>query len=97
MFRGRCGRHAGIYQILQGGHGFIFRVWPSLVPAAFPGRGHPVQGAFDDQTAFEVGDRAENVEHQFAGGRGGVDPLFKADQVYSQLLQILDGLEEFLQ
>ena len=54
---GLCGRHAGIYQILQGGHGFIFRVWPSLVPAAFPGRGHPVQGAFDDQAAFEVGVR----------------------------------------
>lgn len=38
------------------------------MPAALPGRGHPVQGALEDQAALEVGDRAEDVEHQLAGG-----------------------------
>ena len=38
-------------------------------------------GALGDQPSLEVRDSAEGMEHEFAGGRGGVEALLATDQV----------------
>ncbi len=46
--------------------------------AAFGARGvHAVAGALGDEAAFELSNRAEDMEHQFACGGRGVDFLFE--------------------
>ena len=42
-----------------------------------------------------MGDRAEDVEDQFTGGGGGVDPLFRGHESDALLLQRLDSFEQF--
>jgi hypothetical protein len=37
-----------------------------------------------------IGDRAEDVHLQLAGGRGGVDPFGQADERYAETLQLVD-------
>ena len=39
-------------------------------------------------------DGAEDVEHELAGGRGGVEALLEADQVDATGLEVVDGLEQ---
>ena len=39
-------------------------------------------------------DGAEDVEHEFAGGRGGIETLLEADQVNTAGLELVDGLEQ---
>ena len=42
----------------------------------------------------EVADGAEDVEHELAGGRGGVEALLEADQVDAAGLESVDGFEQ---
>jgi hypothetical protein len=51
------------------------RASTSAVDAAPASRAHAGDGAFADQLAFELGDRAEDPVDELAGRRGGVDRL----------------------
>ena len=54
-------------------------------------------GAFRDQTALEMRNGSEDVEYEFASGGCRVDPLLKADQVDLSGLEVIDGLQKFLE
>ena len=56
--------------------------------------GTPVTGTLGDEPSLEVRDGAENVKHELAGGRGGVEALLEADQVDTSGLEVVDGLEQ---
>ena len=60
----------------------------------FSRRGDAVAGALGDESLLEVRDRAEDVEHELAGGRGGVETLLETDQVDVAGLEAVDGLEQ---
>ena len=62
-----------------------------------PGGGQPLLDALGDQPPLEVGDRAEDVEHQFAGGRRGVDPLLEAGEVDAAGLEFPDRPQQLRQ
>ena len=44
-----------------------------------------------------MGDRAEHMEHELAGGRGGVEAFLETHEVDVLGLEGVDGLEEFTQ
>ena len=56
-----------------------------------------VLGPLCDQAALELGDGAEDVEHELAGGGRGVDLLLEGDEGDLALLQLLDDLEQLAQ
>ena len=62
--------------------------------AAFPRRGEAITGALGDEPRLEVCDGAEDVKHELAGGRRGIEALLEADQVNASELEVLDGLEQ---
>jgi hypothetical protein len=62
----------------------------ATVAAARPCGVEAVLGALDDQLAFELGDRGQDVEEQPADRGGGVDALLQDPQPDLALLQ-LDG------
>ena len=64
---------------------------------AFPGHSGAVTGALGDEPSLEVRDGAEDVEHELAGSRGGVEALLEADQVNAASLEIVDGLKKLAQ
>lgn len=45
-------------------------------------------------SAIEVSGRTEDVEHQFAGSRCGIDPLFQANQMNATPFQDFDDFEQ---
>ena len=66
---------------------------PAL-PAAGLGRLQPGAGALADKVAFELRQRPEDVEHQCATRRGGVDRLGERAEPYPAPLQRRDGLDQ---
>ena len=50
------------------------------MPTLRAGGGDTVAGSLGDEAPFELRDRAEDMEDQFAGGRGGVDLFFKGEE-----------------
>ena len=62
--------------------------------AASPGGEDAILGPLGDQTALEVRDGAEHMEHQLARGRAGVDALLQADKRDAALLQHRHGPEQ---
>ena len=44
-----------------------------------------------------MGDRAEHMEHEFAGGRRGIEAFLEADEVDAAGLEVGDDFEEFAQ
>ncbi len=44
-----------------------------------------------------MGDRAEHMEHELAGGRGSVEAFLETHEVDALGLEGVDGLEEFTQ
>ena len=65
--------------------------------AAGPGSLQALAGALDDQLALELIDRAEDVEDQPPGRRGGVDLLLQDDQADATLAQLVGQRQEVLQ
>jgi hypothetical protein len=65
--------------------------------AAGPGGVEALAGALDDQLALELVDRAENMEDQPPGRRGGVDLLLQDDQADAALAQLVGERQEVLQ
>ena len=65
--------------------------------ATFSRHGDAVAGAFGDEPTLEVRDRAEDVEHELAGGRRGVEALLETDQVDAAGLEAVDSLEQLAQ
>ena len=65
--------------------------------AAGPGGLEALAGALDDQLALELIDRAENMENQPPGRRGGVDLLLQDDQADAALAQLLGERQQVLQ
>ena len=53
--------------------------------------------ALTDQLALELGDRAEDVEHQAPGGGRGVDPLREAAKTELPALELADQLDQMPQ
>ena len=80
--------------LLGGGHGLGVERGSSGPAPALARRGGPVPRALGDQSTLEVRDRPENVEHELAGGRGGVEALLEADQVDATGLEAVDSLEQ---
>ncbi len=61
------------------------------------GSSHAIAGSLGDQPSLELGNRAEDAEDQFAGGRGGVDLLLERDERDLPRLQGLDHLQQLAQ
>jgi len=68
-------------------------------PGAAAGAGgvQALAGAFHDQLALELVDRAEDMEDQPPGGGGGVDLLLQHDQADAALVQLAGEREEVLE
>src|SRR5271157_5438110 len=64
---------------------------------AGPGGRQALAGAFDDQLALELIDRAEDVEGQPAGRRGRVDLLLQDHQADAALAQLVGQREQVLE
>ena len=62
-----------------------------------PGGVEALAGALDDQLALELVDRAEDMEGQPPGRRGGVDLLLQDDQAGAALAQLLGQRQQVLQ
>jgi len=54
-------------------------------------------GPFADQVALELRQRAEDMEHQPAAGRGRVDLLLQAAEPDAALLKRADGVDQVAQ
>ena len=67
------------------------------MPGQRPGDRQALAGALDDQLALELIDRAEDMEDQPPGRRGGVDLLLQDDQVGAALAQLLGERQQVLQ
>ena len=61
--------------------------WAPALPAAGAGRLKTGAGAFADQVAFELRQRAEDVEHERATGRAGVDRLGQGTELHSPFVE----------
>ena len=61
---------------------------------AFPRCSDAVADLLGDEPSFEVRDGAEDVEHELAGGRGGVEALLEAHEVDVSGLELVDGLKQ---
>lgn len=59
--------------------------------------GNAVTGSLGDEPSLEMRDGAEEVEHELAGGRGGVEVLLEAHQVDNSGLEGVNGLEQLSQ
>jgi hypothetical protein len=70
---------------------------PATGAAAGAGGGEPGGGAFADQIAFELGERGEHVEHQFAAWGGGVDGLLQRAGSDTLVGQGGDGVDQVAQ
>ena len=79
------------------GNGLRVQRGPARRAPAFPGRGDAVAGTLGDEPLLEVGDHAEHMEHEFAGGRGGIEAFLEADEVDAAGLDVGDDYEEFAQ
>ena len=78
------GRPGGGYPIADQGESgaqlFRIELWPTGVPTLRTGGSDAIAGSLGDQAPFELRNRAEDMEDQFAGGRGGVDPFFEGEE-----------------
>ena len=85
-------RHAALHQHERGAQLFLIERGTAGF-AAFAACGvHAVAGAFGDEAAFELGNRAEDVEHQLAGGRRRIDFLFEREKRDPAFLERFDDL-----
>ncbi len=67
------------------------------MPTLRTGGSDAVAGSLGDEAPFELRDRAEDMEDQFAGGGGGVDLFFEGEERDLSRLQDLDHLQQFAQ
>jgi hypothetical protein len=76
--------------------GLDCRVYPSAAEqlAGFPGSLQPGVDALADHAAFELGERAGNLEDQFAHRRGGVDVVLIKGEVDATRFQVLNRTEQ---
>ena len=81
LFCRSSGRQTGFDEFLCGGNRLRVERRATRLSVALSRRGDAIAGALGDQPPLEVRDGTEDVEHEFAGGRGGVEPLLQADQV----------------
>jgi hypothetical protein len=64
------------------------------VPSFKPGPAHAGPDPFDDQVALELGDGADDDHHGTAQRAPGVDILAEADELDSQVVELVQHLEE---
>ena len=91
------GRYPIADQGESGAQLFRIELWPAGVPTLRAGGSDAVAGSLGDEAPFELRDRAEDMEDQFAGGRGGVDLFFEGEERDLSRLQDLDHLQQFAQ
>src|SRR5271166_835417 len=91
-------RSGGMVHALDGG-GLSGAQLGLAAPGAAAGAGgvQALAGALDDQLALELIDRAEDMEDQPPGRRGGVDVLLQDDQAGAALAQLVSEREQVLQ
>ena len=95
MACGFCWRNARLHQQYGGVQLFLIERRPPWL-AAFRARGdHPIARSLSDETAFKLGDCAEDMEHQLASRRRGVDLLFEGQERDALLLEGFDNIEKF--
>jgi hypothetical protein len=70
---------------------------PAALPAPGAGGGQAGGGALPDEIALELGQRAEEVEHQPAALRGGVDALAEALEAHAPALEVADDVQQVAQ
>ena len=70
--------------------------WTSALPATGPGGLETGAGAFADQVAFELRQRAEDVEHERATGRAGVDRLGQRAELHSPFIEYGHQVDQVL-
>ena len=68
----------------------------SAFPASCPGGFEAGAGAFADQVAFELRQRTEDVEHERAAGRAGVDRLGQRAELHSPLVEYRHQIDQVL-
>jgi hypothetical protein len=56
---------------------------PAATATPGPSRGQPGAGAFADEIAFELGQGGEDMEHELAAGRGGVDRFLQTPEPHA--------------
>src|SRR5271165_1657194 len=91
------GAGGGVHAADGGGLAVVQLGLAAARAAAGPGRGQALPGALDDQLALELIDRAEEMEHQPALRRGGVDLLLQDDQADAALAQLVGEGEQVLE
>src|SRR5512142_710882 len=75
----------------------VKRSRPSAQPASCPCCEQSSPGALPDQVAFELSERAEDVEDQLAAAGGGIDLLLQRLEADPPLLKQGDGVDEVAQ
>ena len=69
---------------------------PTDVPAFQPGSPHAGTNTFDDQIAFELGDRADDHDDGPAQGAGRIDRFAEADELDVQAIELIEHFEQVL-
>ena len=82
---------------MRGGNRLRIKRRSPRLSTAFSRRGDAVTGALGDEPGLEVRDGIEDVEHELAGGRGGIETLLEADQVDAAVLEAVDRFEQLLE
>ena len=93
LFCRSCGRQTSFNEFLCGGNRLRIQRRSARLSAAFPRRGDAVAGPLGDEPTLEMGDRAEHMEHELAGGRGGVEAFLETHEVDALGLEGVDGLD----
>ena len=91
------GRQTGFDEFLSGRNRFRVEWRSTRRSASFARRGDAVAGALGDEPGLEVRDGTEDVEHELAGGRGGIETLLEADQVDAAGVEAADRFEQLLE
>ena len=74
-------RQAVSAPIMDGGNDSRRYLRATADPSFLPGPSQTCPDALLNHSAFELGEHAAHLEHGFAGGRGGVDPLLMQVEV----------------
>jgi len=67
---------------------------PADMPALQPGAAHPCPYPFDDEVAFQLGDRADDDDDGTSERAAGIDALPKTYELDAETIELVQHLEE---
>ena len=88
-------RHPALHQQKRCFPLVLIQRGPSWTAAFGAGVGQAITRPFGDQSPFKLGNRAEDVKHQLAGGRRGIELFLQGEQRDAALLECLDDIKQF--